>query len=469
MLQGDATKIARQIGLIQAAVGKPFDPDPSANVAITQRVADFMAAQGMKDVRDLRKTPEGFWFDISSGNLLVDGQVQYGKNNQGPPWDSLFWVDQSSHSDDYIFCRFTPDGFPVFFAASTKRENELRGSLMGIASVLVTSFTLGAAGLAASIGSAVIGPELAAAYPALAQGIGQAALSTAMNGGDVKAGVMSAVTGGIGGAVGSGVASFTDSSILGSVASSVTKTAISGGDLQQAALMSLASSGLQSASQLPIFSAPPEVAHMDDSFDTFSPLDPFPLSDPTEGIQIYTETPDLGPYSDPTTAVTGYHDPVWSVNGSAEGASVPMPNATTPPAGPGGAVATGSDGSVLTQLALTGLKLVGSWNQAGQPAVRTANATVRPNANGTLTNLVTGATTQMPKGTPYLLPNGTLVTNNGDGSYSTVGANGQASMTAYTGTTIFGGAGKTISIGGVQVSPALLGLAALGAVLLLRR
>lgn len=444
---GNAAFLAQQIALVQRAVGRPFDSvDPAINADATNNVAAVLDSYGLADIRNLRYYENQslgvmFFFDIASGKVISNPVTLDQIWSSDPKVQKLVGYYRARFDTYWIYC-VVREGFPIFYAAKYHNENEWQTAFHVIAGLVAIGVTAGFAGLAVEIGSAVLGPEMAASYPALAQGIGNAAIGTALNGGDVQSAVVGAVSGGLGGAAGGFVASATDSAIIGAAAGAATKAAITGGDIESAALQSLAYSGVNAAggfvsSQL----STPTVTPMDDS-DLYGDFSSF-IDDSTAPLDYHDPV-----YSDdsatPNYATDGYHDPVWSVNGSPEGASLAMPGVTSPPAGPTGIVATGSDGSSLTQLALMGLKLLTSWNQAGQPAVRTANVSTRPNANGTLTNLATGQTVTMPKGTPYLLPNGSLVTNNGDGTYTTVSATGQVSTTAYVGTTIFGGMGGAL-------------------------
>lgn len=458
--------LAQQIALVQRAIGRPFDSvDPSLNDEITRNVAAVLDSYGVQDVRNLHYVENQaldvmFFFDVTTGKTIPNPVTATMRWDGDPKAQKLVGYFVARFDTYWIYC-VVREGFPIFYAAKYHNENEWQTAFHAIAGLVAIGVSAGFAGLAMEIGSAVIGGEAAAAYPAVAQGIGQAAISTALNGGNVQGAVVSAVSGGLGGGMGGLVTTATDSAIAGSVAAAATTAAIRGGNIESAALQSLAANGINSASG--IFSSSGSTS-MDDGTDVLTVDYSAPLTDPTGANAGYFDPTYYGmDNSVPDyTGASGYHDPVWSVNGSSEGATLPMPGATSPPPGPNGVVATGSDGSSLTSLALTALKLVQGWNAAGQPPIRTANAVTRPNANGTITNLSTGQTVQMPRGTPYLLPNGTLVTNNGDGTYTTVSSNGTTSTTAYVGTTILGGLGGLSSIPPIV----LFGGAALALILL---
>lgn len=126
-----------------------------------------------------------------------------------------------------VYRRLEPDrGFSAFFL---------------IAAAVLT------AGAAAAIGGAVIGAEMAAAYPALASAVGNAVIGTALSGGDVenavKGAALSFVGGQVGQYVGSGVSSLTNVDLMGKVAGNVAATAVKGGNLVMGAITPLASEG----------------------------------------------------------------------------------------------------------------------------------------------------------------------------------------------------------------------------------
>lgn len=462
--------LADQIRLIQRAIGQPFDPDPTFNDDVTGVVATSLAQQGVADVRHLRYYENAaadlaFFYDGSTGALLVNpmtgDRVTYDANVASDPQVHRLIGYYHGRFDDYwVYC-YVNNGYPTFVARRVKQANQWQVAFHQATMLASIAIGAGFAGLATELGTAVLGADTAAAFPALADGIGNVCINTALNGGNVQSAVVGAVSGGVGGAVGGAVVSATDSTIAGAAAAAATRAAISGGNIESAALQSLVRSGVQSGANILTTSSSSMIG---DS-----------TSDPTYSTAVdggdptgMTQTIDYsGGVYDPSAVIppdyagtpADYHDPTWSVDGSSEGATLPMPGVTSAPPGPSGVIATGADGSSLTSLAMTGLKLLQSWSGAGQPAIRTANASTRPNANGTLTNLQTGAVVQMPKGSPYLLPNGSLVTNNGDGTYTTITSSGGVSTTAYQGTSIHGGiAGLSpmLLLGGAAVALLLL-------------
>lgn len=83
-------------------------------------------------------------------------------------------------------------------------------------------------GVPVLLGEAILGAEIAAAYPLATQAVGNVAISTAMNGGDVGKSVTGALIGMAGSQVGDFAGSVSDSQAIGQVAAIVTKSALSG-------------------------------------------------------------------------------------------------------------------------------------------------------------------------------------------------------------------------------------------------
>lgn len=484
MAQADTDHLARQIGVIQTAVKRPFDPNPVNNADVVAHVAAFLDAGGTTDVRDLRYVLNpaadlAFFFDIRTAHVYTNPQNPESTEYFSEQFNQLAvhnLIFQYQGTDGFylIFCVFTPDGYPVFYAAKRKRTSDWSSGIVAVVGVAAVAFSAAVPGLGAAIGEAVMGAEFAASYPALTAAIGNIAVSTAFNGGDIKSAMIGALTAGIGNGVGGLVTSATDSSIIGQTAAVATKAAINGGDVVAAVGQSLALQGVSSIGSLPSLGGPDMKLGDDGDYGM-----------PAYHDQVYTDT-DVAPtdyglpygpfgsgidldatYGTPATMPDYYHDPVWSPTGTAEGGSVVQANPTAPPSGPSGVVAS-VNGADLTKLALTGLQLVTAWKNAGSPAVRASNAAVTANADGTITTRqANGAvvTTKMPVGTPYLTTTGALVTNNGNGTYTSVNANGSISTSPYP-----PGTGLSSSLASITSNPtAMLGIGAVALVLLLRR
>ena len=459
----NASNLARQIGIVQAAIKSTFDTTPAVNTDIIRKLAEYMDSVGTTDVRNLilhssQAENLNFFFDVKTGHVFDNAyglgmetdysyKAIFDNDRDNFIANHAFFNAQTTGDDYTILCTFTRDGFPVFVAVKSTRGNSWNDALHALVFMASIAVAVAVPALGAQIGQAVLGAELAAQYPALASAIGNVAINTALSGGDVQSAVASAVSGGVGSLAGGFVATATDSALIGRVAGSATAAAVNGGNIANAALQSLAVNGVNSLSQTASFQPaqpavqPGNTMPVGDSWAS----DPYADAYADGSDNSYPTFADTNPYGDfggdpyysstsqnlatNTAGSMGYHDPVWSVDGSAEGATVALPGANTPPAGPSGVVAS-ANGASITQLALTGLRLVTSWNQAGQPNVRTSNGQVRAQPNGMLIS-ANGQARQMPVGTPYLTSQNSLVTNNGDGTYTTVSASGGVTTERY--------------------------------------
>lgn len=130
-----------------------------------------------------------------------------------------------------------PPGAPLVLLVPYIRRNPWRGV------VFIAGFIATAAGLPAMIGQAVLGAEVAAAYPALSNAIGTVATRTVLTGGDVEKAVKSAATGFAGAEFGDFVGTAVDSDWIGAAAGAATEAALQGEDARKAVLTSLVTQG----------------------------------------------------------------------------------------------------------------------------------------------------------------------------------------------------------------------------------
>lgn len=141
-----------------------------------------------------------------------------------------------------------PNGFVILPVWGTSSDRDfIIGAIQGAVIVWSIGFAFAGAGsLAAQLGEKIVGAQFAATYPTISAAIGNAAIGTAMNGGDVEAAVKSAAitagAGNIGATVGRQVTAATDLQTLGRVASAVTTAYIRGGDVDKAATFALVQS-----------------------------------------------------------------------------------------------------------------------------------------------------------------------------------------------------------------------------------
>jgi hypothetical protein len=113
--------------------------------------------------------------------------------------------------------------------------------------------------------------------------------------------------------------------------------------------------------------------------------------------------------------------------------------------------------SGVSDVAVALLRVNAAYQNAGRPSIQ-PTVTVRPvsnvvetaRPNGTIvtTNPANGQTvvTRMPVGVPYVLPSGAVVTNNGDGTFTTIDANG-AKISPYAPITSQVGSGGSLFSG----------------------
>lgn len=111
---------------------------------------------------------------------------------------------------------------------------------------IVAGFILPWTGLPALIGQAVLGAELAASYPLLANAVGTAATRTVLTGGDVESAVRGAAAGLVGAEFGEFAEAAVDSAAIGAAASAATTAVLQGDDPRQAALQAFVTKGATS-------------------------------------------------------------------------------------------------------------------------------------------------------------------------------------------------------------------------------
>lgn len=303
--------------------------------------------------------------------------------------------------------------------------------------------------IAGPIGTSIIGGEAAASYPLLAQAIGQVAVTTTVNGGDVEAAVTRAAPNLIANYVGGNVAAQVDSAIIGRAASAATAAAIRGDDIDNAIGASLLNSGLKEGSNMfaDAYTQQYTADFADYGYGTDAGIVPISggeIMGPVEPLQ------DFYGVGDPSqTAVFDY-----TFGGSSDiGFSSPAPDAgivgvdipvytETPPividdGAPSGFGASALD--FLTSAALAAIKVNQAYQATQRPPVRVntnpASGAPRPTAGGMLVtqNPLTGAaqTARPSVGVPYVLSDGRTMINNGDGTFSLIAANGQAQRIPY--------------------------------------
>lgn len=291
--------------------------------------------------------------------------------------------------------------------------------------------------LASSIGAAV------GATGSLATAIGQVALSTVANGGNVEKAInnygINFVSNGIGGNIGD----VTDSIAIGNATAVATATALQGGNIDRAILSSLIQSGSNST---PTTGVP----KMDDTYATS------PDSYVDTGFTGNDFTPDAFVDSNSSYDFTQDGSSVVNADGgqyiiSDDGslhfiadngvAYTQNPDGTTDVFdNKGGYVGKADDAfdwsgffdsavAIVSKAVDVSLKVVAAYKKFGSKTPKSATpirgadgSYTVPNKNGTITitNSTGTRTVQMAAGQPYVFADGSTVINNGDGTITTI-------------------------------------------------
>ena len=304
--------------------------------------------------------------------------------------------------------------------------------------------------LATAIGTAV------GATGAFATMLGQTAIATVVNGGNVEKAISNTGVNFVSNGIGGNIGQITDSAAIGKAVAAATAAAMRNGNIDKALLTSLVQSG---AANYAPQTGVPTMDYEDQEFDfdgnpiggddfdfdfDGNPVVDIPASNVVEGDGFYTVAADGGTYimyDDGSIQFVGADGHAYALN----------QDGTTQEFNPqtGETLATSIDTdidwggffdkavAVVTAGTNTALKLINVWNQFGQKKPRVAATTVLPNGgrstpnkNGTITVVTNGrsVTTPMPVGQPYTFADGTTVVNNGNGTISTINANGQTEM-----------------------------------------
>jgi hypothetical protein len=303
--------------------------------------------------------------------------------------------------------------------------------------------------LGQTLGAAIVGAEFAAAYPALTTAIGNISISTAMNGGDVESAIKAAALGEIGGFAGANVSSAVISSTglnsLALVAGAATKAFVVSGDIKQAVIASVLQQGAKAQKMDETNFDFGSVEWGDNSQNIFSGGGGFD----TGSINDVFTIPDISTVPQPI-ADFGFEDVKWGSGGAIPSA---FPSAGFQPLFPQAEItapipkAVGSEFSIssvinsVSSAALQALGLVRAYKMVNSPAVnKTARAVavdgsvvVATNDGFVKTKTVAGGVTysKVPVGSPQSTLDGSIVINNGDGTYTKISATGETKIYTY--------------------------------------
>lgn len=456
----------------------PTEADPYADqvqVAFPAYLAKFSASSGADA-----------FFQVKDGT--ADDAIKRAGGNPSLEYMTARVQDPKGNADhDFLRVLYVRDGamwrplaaYHYYEASSWVSFRD--ADLIPIASVALAVW---GGALAQTIGKAVVSAQLAAAYPALPGLVGNVALQTAANGGDIGAAVQNAALGLVGVQAGAAVGG----GAIGAATSAATVAALRGGDIQTAVASSLLQYGAKNVDFDSFFSGASAIGADNTPLDV-TVFDPAPSGlswSDVSGTGISMDTPfgDPGMYGPPEPA-NSWEQVDWAnvtpamdqtTDRSTWAIDAPMYGGTDYgdgiPKDPVSAVPASSSGDIfatITSAALALIKVNAAYqaSQSPQPrtAVQTGGYVKTPNPNGTLTvrNTQTGATqtTKPEVGAPYVLPNGSTIINNGNGTFTTIRPDGQTTTTAYAATASAG-------VGGIP--PVMLyGALGLGALLLLRR
>lgn len=358
---------------------------------------------------------------------------------------------------------------------------------------LMTALPLAGVNVGATIGNAVLPASLTAAYPGLATAVGNVALSTAFNGGDVagavKNVVVGQVAGGAGDFTGGALSSLTDSELIGNLASVATRTAIVGGDLKTAVGMELLKLGATVDTSGFDFFGGSGGSVFGDSFN--APLDPsngwdfsIPSPDiyiPTPGANGWETWMNFQPEQFEIPTYEDFDPSKWDPFQASNG-GVSTPIAGQPPVSPTAPPETVKPPPTstvfnpmqmvqqVTGAAMAALGVVKAYRQLNSPQINTTARIVRPDgsvsaitSNGMIqTRDASGRVVSQkpPVGIPQSTVDGNIIINNGNGTYTAISPTGQTATYSY---------GTGLASSASAISPALLLGGAAVLLLLLKR
>lgn len=463
-------------------------PDGEWNAAGVDRAAELAAMfvrAGVKDLTDLQllrvkvtSTPAETWLPPETSDafaLSINGRT-FGflgtpdRKDNNAILDGL-GVAWSAAGHGNVSYQIVPgsDGFAIVPRWQSSSDWHLLHESVKFYLPVILSIVLPIAGfsIATSIGSMVLGDSLSATYPLLAKAVGQVALSTAMNNGNVESAVrgaaLSFVGGQAGSVVGGAVLDATDVSAIAKASSAATAALVQGGDIKSAIGVSLLQSGAtMKLGQFEDFTAIDAVALADSSATDFFSTDfsmPASYHDP-----VYDAPPDYSPSQVSTPAdqlfpATPIQSPIPSADQIGSSTFDPI------------AIVQGA-----SKAAIAALQLVSVWKAVNQPGVNTQARQVLPNGsvvaasdNGLIQTQTTDGrivSTLPPKGSPQTTISGNIVVNNGDGTYTLIDAMGGRTVHAYaSGIASSGG----FSLGSLDMQTIALGAAGLIGVFALLR
>jgi len=342
---------------------------------------------------------------------------------------------------------------------------------VGAAIALTIVLPAGNINAAQSLGQAILGPIVGPVSPALAGALGQVALTTAFNGGDVEGALKTTARGliasGAGAEVGEGLTNAGTSEVIGRVGSSATAALINGKDVEKAVGESLLRNAPDLVQNAPPkgntmtapfesdFGVPNEVQTDTTDYSQFDAFNEYPAS--TGDFQPLTNN--LQPLTTPEILVAQSLDPGTGAGmvfpdiatpASLDDTRVtvgpfdpkhvevkPAPQSSDPYGNTFRDVAVGVSTAATAALALVKLydatqgvntqaRVTQTTPQGRATVVALDSGIVQTrNPDGTVTNK------RPPVGVAQTTVGGNIVVNNGDGTYTSIAPNGAKSVYAY--------------------------------------
>lgn len=409
----------------------------------------------------------GYLGDANNDNTISNSLPMFQPHDSGP---MVAWSARGEGGCSYVLIP-TPLGVGVAPLWGRHGDKDFwKQALMLSGTVLSVGFGLFSAnvGLSSLLGKAITGAEFAATYPAVSAAIGQTALGTALTGGDVERAVLMSVAGSVGQIGGGYVSGLTDSPFLGKIAGSATAALLAGGDPERAAINAAWQFGVDKGAKM--FDD-----YLNDDVMTYVPTVPQMQFD-SGALQFDAGNVDfMGNAGIPTIPTENWTGIINSTSifdaNSGYGfdlpplVSMPLPPIATGPAPevvrPLPSTVPGASGTTGWDFAITALKMLPQFVNKSPPMPAPA-----PRASVTPRNTVDPR--MLPPRTPVAGPDGRIYVNNGDGTATTIDTQGRSTTQPIPGA---GGAGGALpaSLASALSSPVVLGGIALAAILLLRR
>ena len=351
----------------------------------------------------------------------------------------------STENGDYFanyLIKYNAQGVPYFLIRLIAKQKshgvfgDLFAAIAPIAPLIALGLNFALPGAGALLGEAIFG-ELAATLPALSAAVGDIAIQTALNGGNIESAVKGVVVGAVGGFAGENVGVALDSAVIGRAAASATSALVGGGDLRKAVLTSLVSSGVNSVGD----SKMPRLSNATDVFVSDIPLDDSSGASDSYSIDFPSSADDAIfnqgvldqlPVMRPSDVYTGGdYGQLPMTPGDIFGGG----GGSVPPLSP--TQQTNATEQLLSIVATAGRMAI-AWNAAGRQPVRLPGAqynggTVTASSDGTITTMRGSQrqNTVPPVGQVFTTAQGELINNNGDGTYNIVGLNGSVQTRNY--------------------------------------